>query len=143
MAVRNHQKATEDSTLWKWVNSSRSLGEIVMELNRLGRYFREDLTGIWVFSAYLMSLDLAIYYDRLRSHIDSDCLFWQGQIAAAHSPAHLEAIHQNAAFTELKRYIEEVGLMKEKLNYVYLNKELRAWRKHFVKPTLYRDSPRP
>lgn len=33
--------------------------------------------------------------------------------------------------------------MKEKLNYVYLNKELRAWRKHFVKPTLYRDSPRP
>jgi hypothetical protein len=38
--------------------------------------------------------------------------------------------------------MEEIGLMKEKLNYVYLNKELRAWRKHFVKPSLYKDSPK-
>lgn len=45
---------------WKIANWSHSLGDILKEVVRLGRYFKNDFEGVQILLVYLISIDLAV-----------------------------------------------------------------------------------
>lgn len=59
-SLSNSKRKSRSPLLWKAINWSRILCDIIIELNRLGRYFRDDLTGVWVFMAFLISADITV-----------------------------------------------------------------------------------
>lgn len=61
------------SLQWKVINLSKHLGGIVMELNRICRYFRKDLLGIYSHFAFLITLDVSRYYDLTRIQLSKNC----------------------------------------------------------------------
>lgn len=59
------------------VNLSKQLGLIITELNRICRYFKSQLSGIYFHFVYLISLDINAYYDCLRNAISGQCELWR------------------------------------------------------------------
>jgi hypothetical protein len=43
------------------MNWANKLCDIIVDMNRLAKYFKEELMGVWVFIAYVISLDLSVY----------------------------------------------------------------------------------
>jgi hypothetical protein len=137
------QRKGDPSLLWKMANLSKSLGSIITELNRICRYFKKDLTGIYYHFAYLISLDANLYYDSLRDAVSTQCAHWRQAIAhiedrrAEDYEAYLlkrQELFRDGGFVELQRYIEEVAAIREDLIWIYMNKELRCCLKHFGRP---------
>ena len=54
-----------DALKWKLHNYLSLLSQITQELNRLGRYYKEELMGPWVLLDYRMSIDIKTYCDLL------------------------------------------------------------------------------
>jgi hypothetical protein len=44
-----------------------------MELNRICRYFRKDLMGVYSHFIFLITLDATQYYDLVRIELSSSC----------------------------------------------------------------------
>jgi len=42
------------------MNWTTKLCDIIVEINRLAKYFKDELMGVWVFMAYIISLDLSV-----------------------------------------------------------------------------------
>jgi hypothetical protein len=68
------------SLQWKVINLSKHLGGLVMELNRICRYFRRDLLGIYSHFAFLITLDASQFYDLTRMQLSRNCQILRGKI---------------------------------------------------------------
>lgn len=65
---------------WAMVNSAKSLGQIIMQLHRFGRYFINDLKGILIYLTYLTSKDISLYYDALVNEAQHQAAAWKTRI---------------------------------------------------------------
>ena len=65
--IKRRERTLEGVLVWKVVNWSKSLGKIVLELNRLGHYFKDDLLALIVYFNFLISLDISVSLWLLRS----------------------------------------------------------------------------
>ena len=65
--IKRRERMLEGVLVWKVVNWSKSLGKIVLELNRLGHYFKDDLLALIVYFNFLISLDISVSLWLLRS----------------------------------------------------------------------------
>ena len=65
--IKRREMTLEGVLVWKVVNWSKSLGKIVLELNRLGHYFKDDLLALIVYFNFLISLDISVSLWLLRS----------------------------------------------------------------------------
>jgi hypothetical protein len=63
--------------LWKVINLCKQLGALITELNRIVRYFRQDLSGIYCHFIYLISTDINQFYDLLRREASQKCAVWR------------------------------------------------------------------
>lgn len=57
------RKQTEDCQLcieWKIMNWTTRLCDVVLKTNRLAKYFKNQLTGVWVFMYYIISIDFSV-----------------------------------------------------------------------------------
>ena len=53
-------KSVWEQLKWKIHNLMKILGKLVLELNRLGKYYKEDIMGSWVLLYFIMSTDIAV-----------------------------------------------------------------------------------
>ena len=60
--IVSSKKEYEGVVIWKLINWSKALGSIVMEVHRLGRYFKDDMLSLSVYMNYLISTDIAVKY---------------------------------------------------------------------------------
>jgi len=60
--IKSNKKEYESVLIWKLINWSKALGSIVMEVHRLGRYFKDDMLSLSVYMNYLISMDIAVLY---------------------------------------------------------------------------------
>lgn len=148
-AIVKKTKKSEQSINWKIINWSIGLGDILIQLNRLGRYFKQDLMGVWVFVSYMISVDMSVFYQHMRNNIDSDCQQWCDKIKIIQklnkinkrcSNTESQAILGNVKFMQLKSKIDETIRIKEKMNYIYCNKRLEQWKNIFVLPSLNQNN---
>jgi hypothetical protein len=58
--VQNDYEEEDAPFYWKMANWSRTLGDVLRELVRLGRYFQDDFLGMEVLLVFLISIDLTV-----------------------------------------------------------------------------------
>lgn len=59
------------------MNSAKTLGQIIYQLHRFGRYFINDLMGILLYMTLLASKDMALYYDVLMGQAEREAVHWE------------------------------------------------------------------
>lgn len=93
------------------------MGSIVLEMNRLARYFKDDLVGVWVFISYLISIDVSEYYSNIIVKMHQLSRNWMEKIKTVHQikkvnrqKAKVDSIEilKHPEFMELRNYIEEI-----------------------------------
>ena len=55
-----HSAEIEKVLIWKMVNWSKLLGKIILQVNRLGLYFKEDMLSLSIYLNYLISMDISV-----------------------------------------------------------------------------------
>jgi hypothetical protein len=131
----------ERSLQWAIVNSAKALGQIVAQLHRFGRYFINDLLGVFLYLTLVASKDVSLYYDALAQEAERQATVWRERIEEEERGLRKgrgeRRVFRMAEFKEMKTFIDELTVIREKIHYIFGNKYLKNYRYFFTKPAKY------
>lgn len=133
---------------WKMFNYMTHLGKIVVELNRLAKYYREELLGTWLLLSYCISKDTYSYYDLLAEDINSRCQQYKEKLfliqkysrISRRYTANIEELLTSPKMQELKAEVDMLMEVREKFLYIYYNAALKNWCHLMRKPKAISNS---